>query len=480
MLRIISLLIVLLVSVLEVAAWSSVTGLEIYRNGVFILQEFEIKGEEEKLSLLVPVSEDRLEVLKITPGLEIYSLELEKEEPQTELYQRLKALREQEKEISSKVEQLKKEQDLLVKILSNSEEALSFSDFQEFFSFYEKLWQKKNFLESRLSAIREEIKELESRLLFEKVSVVRLVSGGKGKILFRYPADGLIGFRESCALYGDFWGKTLRLKAALILWQKSGQRLGPLEVSFYPRSERYNIVSPPPFKPWYLEDHFFPLPKAPFLMKKAKRMVKKLKPEAEREVAPGAIWERVRIKNVLLPAGKPVYLPVAEDFLPAISATLEVPLYANTQAFFRLKVKPAKSYPRLRAKLYLNGSFVGEAWVGPFTPGAEIPVYFGPARLLEVKREVLKDLSGESFWGKEIQEKETKTILINHYSRNVQVEVIDRVPVPKKRESRVEVEAEPRWVEKTPEGKIIWRFTLAPEEEKTIRLYLKIRRPKGE
>ncbi len=214
-------------------------------------------------------------------------------------------------------------------------------------------------------------------------------------------------------------------------------------------------------------------------MKRAATVVEKLKaPSFEREVPKSGFWERLKLSNVYLSPGENV-LSLPDQTLPVRQILVEVPLYAGPMAFFRVDLIPDKSLPKLSANLYLDGTFVGKTVVGPFLPGKENVLYFGQAHLIEVKREVLKDLSGDSFWGKKIEEKITRTTLINHYPRAVQLEVIDRLPITRKKEIKVEAKAEPQWDERKPNGKVIWRFRLGPEEKKTILLSIKIKRPKN-
>ncbi len=450
--------------------------LEIYRNGVFLVEEFQVRNGENKLFLQAPVREEEIEFLKAT-GFEILSLEMSEGDPPTDLHRRLKALKEQEKALSLELERLKEELEILEMALE-ADETPPATEFQKYLALFQELWQKREKAKAELSEVQKTLTELQKKVAFEKVTVVRLLSRGRGKLSLRYPAGKLISYRESYAIFLDSKKQTLKIKASMILRQRSGSNLGPLTVHFYPRSESFSFISPPPFKPWILEDHLL---RPRLLMEKAQTFVRGLKPRlAERELSSGAIWERLTLKEVVLPSGRTTYLSLAEEALPVEAFLIEVPLYATTRAFFRADLKPDKSYPRIKAKIYLDGSFVGETWCGPFEPGKEARVYFGPARLLEVKREVLKDLTGDSFWGKKVRERETRTTIINHYKRRLLVEAIERVPVPRRKEIKVEVEADPPWTERTPEGKVVWRFELAPEEKKVIRLYLRIKEPKDE
>ncbi len=455
---------------------AKVKEIEIYRNGVFFLEEFEVKEPESKFLLLAPVKEEDLEFLNPSKGLEILSLEITKADAQTELHQRLKALLAQEEKLSSKIKKLEKELEILEKALK--ENPLSAAELQKSLTLFDNLWQEKEKSKEELKALQKTLKGLREKVAFEEITVLKLMTRGRGKLHVRYPATKLISYRESYALYLNTQAPELKIKAAALLRQRSGKTLGPLELRFYPRSRSGMIISPPPFNPWFVENHFL---RPKLLLKKAETFVRQAKPRlAQREVAPGAIWERITLEGVVLSPGRPQYLPLAEENLPLHSFLIEVPLYATTQPFFRADVRPERSFPRLQAKLYLDHSFVGESWCGPFDPGKEVKIYFGPASLLEVKQEVLKDLSGSSFWGKKIQEKETRTKIINHYQQKMLVEVVERIPVPRKKEIKIEVKSNPPWTEKTPEGKVLWRFELAPEEKKTIWFYLKIQRPKDE
>ena len=453
---------------------AAVKEIEIYRNGVFIVEEFEVAPGESKIFLLAPVREEEIEFEATSPGLEILSLEIVEAEPQTALHERLKTLKARERELSSKLEKIEKELELLQKALEAGKEPPSAAELPKYFALFSELWQEREKTRAALEELRQELAALRRKVAFEKVTAVNLLARGQGRLSLRYPAGKLITYRESYALFLDTKAPALKIKASLLLWQRSGKPLGPLTVRFYPRSRRYGAISPPPFRPWILEDL-----RSGLRLEGTQALGKHIKPRvAEREVSEGAIWERLTLRNVSLSAGGPNHLSLAEERLPLKSFLVEVPLYATTQAFFRADLLPERSYPRLRAKLYLDGSFVGESWCGPFEPGKETSVYFGPAHLVEVKHEILKDLSGASFWGQKVQERETRASIVNHYRRKMSLEVVERVPVPRKKGVKVEVKADPPWTERTPEGKVVWRFGLAPEEKKTIWFYLKIKRPK--
>ena len=459
-------------------ALAALKSIEIYRNGLFLVEEARLKGGENLVPLLGQVELSQVEFLEVSEGLELVNLSLTEVEPQNELYEKLKTLRQKEKELSWEKDKLSKELTLIEEALKGGREPLSPREFQEYLSLFEKKNARLKALEEELEGLREEIEGLRGKVALDKVSALRILARGSGALLLRYPApEGLISFKDSYSLLLDTGRKQLRVRPDFVLIQKTGMNLGPLELRFYPRTRRFKRLAPPPFSPWILSPEIF----SPRLfMEKATSVVKKLKaPGFEREEAESGLWERLVIKEVRLLPGENI-LPLPEETIAVEKVLVEVPLYAGPEAYFKATFRPEISLSRFLTRLYLDGAFVGQAKVGPFEARKEASLYFGPAHLVEVKYEVLKDLTGDSFWGKRVKERVTRARILNHYPKPLFFEVVDRVPVSRKKEVEVKAEAKPPWDEMEPNGKVIWRFTLAPEEEKTILLKIRIRRPKDE
>lgn len=459
-------------------ALAALKSIEIYRNGLFLVEEVRLKGGENLVPLLGQVELSRVEFLEVSRGLELVSLSLTEVEPQNELYAKLKALRQKEKDLSWERDKLSQEVTLIREALKGGKEPLSPREFQGYLSLFEEKNTRLKALEEELEGVGRKIKDLERKVSLDKVSALRILARGSGSLLLRYPAPkDLFSFRDSYSLILESGEKRLKVRPEFVLVQKAGEELGPLELRFYPRTRRFRRLAPPPFSPWIISAEAF----SPRLfMEKAASVVKRLKaPGLEREEAESGFWERLVLKGVRLLPGENV-LPLPEEVIAVEKVLVEVPLYAGPEAYFKATFRPEVSFPRLFARLYLDGAFVGQAKVGPFEARKEASLYFGPAHLVEVKYEVLKDLSGDSFWGKRVKERVTRAKITNHYPKALSFEVVDRVPVSRKKEIEVKAEAEPPWDKMEPNGKVIWRFTLAPEKEKTILLKIKIRRPKDE
>ncbi len=449
--------------------------IEVYRNGVFIVEEFEVKEGENTLPLLARISLEEIEFLSREGAPKLVNISLTEVEPEGELFNRLKELREREKELAAREKELLAELTLLEEGIKHSQEALPAAEFEKYLALRERLNAEREKVQKERVALKEEINKLSARVSGEKVSALLVWAAEGGRLWVRYPAPRWLTFKDHYTFCLETSQKSLKIAPQFLVTQKSGRVLGPLELRFYPRSRAVGAVAPPPFSPWVISEGLVPPPRV--LLGKAASALKKLKPpRVEREVAGSAYWERLSIKRVRLVPGRNV-IPLPVETLAVDRVTLEVPLYAVCAAYFRADFTPDRSLPRLSAQLYLDGSFVGRAWLGPFSPGQKARIYFGVAELIEVKQEVLKDITGDSFWGKEVQEKVTRTTIINHYPRRVFVEVRDRIPVSHRKEIKIEAEADPPWDKRKPDGEVSWAFFLAPEEKKTLVLSIKIKRP---
>lgn len=137
------------------------------------------------------------------------------------------------------------------------------------------------------------------------------------------------------------------------------------------------------------------------------------------------------------------------------------------------------------ALLYRDGSFVGRARLEGLLPGGRREVSFGVDRRITVRRRLetgMREREGivrrrarsERDWLIELQ---------NGYNRSVKIEVLDQLPVPQ--DERIVVNllerADPPGGVDVGEqrGILLWSFSLAAGEQRTIRLAFSVERPEG-
>ncbi|AEH44495.1 hypothetical protein Thein_0614 [Thermodesulfatator indicus DSM 15286] len=462
----------LIIIILPSSAKAKVKEIEIYQHKIFIVEEFPLKAGLNRLILAKEVSPEEIN-FRASSGLRLISISLEKVSKKDLLSLNVKKLREKLDALERDIETLNREISLVEDALKGKRETPSPQVFESYHQVWKKLFIAKLAKEKERETLKKQLKELESQIVSLNTSALIIQVKGQGSFQVRYPAGKLISWRENYECLLNTQDKELFLRAMGLITQKSGNSWPGVKIIFYPRGEDFAVLKPPPFTPWIV-DEFSPRPK--LLLRKTVEAVKEIK----REKSPGNIWERVTVSYVDLPSGKPTAISLGEETFKVEKFLLEAPVYAVNKAFFRADLIPDRSFPRLKARFYLDGALVGEGEIGPLNPGISQKVYFGPASLIEIKRVVLKDVKGDSFFGKKTRLREVKTVFINHYDRPFDLEIIDKVPISRKKEVKIKAQANPPWQEKHPDGKVIWRFNLPPNGKQEIILRVEIKRPKDE
>jgi uncharacterized protein (TIGR02231 family) len=135
-------------------------------------------------------------------------------------------------------------------------------------------------------------------------------------------------------------------------------------------------------------------------------------------------------------------------------------------------------------QLYRDGAYVGAAQTQAFLPGADVRMPFGAdERIKVVVRDEAAKSDQSSIFGKQIS-KETKQRfeITSYHAGSILVEVIDRVPVSKNSDIKVEVlkgATDP--TTKDMEGKsgvYLWQLNAEPQKTAVIRHYYVVKYPK--
>jgi uncharacterized protein (TIGR02231 family) len=158
----------------------------------------------------------------------------------------------------------------------------------------------------------------------------------------------------------------------------------------------------------------------------------------------------------------------------------------NRRAYLEATFKYERDTPieAGQLQLYRDGAFVGEALTQAFLPGAEVRMPFGAdERIKVVVRDEAAKSDQSSVFGKQIS-KETKQRfeITSYHASAIPVEVLDRVPVSKNDDIKVEVlkgATEP--TTKDVEGKsgvYLWKLNAEPQKTAVIRHYYAVKYPK--
>jgi uncharacterized protein (TIGR02231 family) len=167
---------------------------------------------------------------------------------------------------------------------------------------------------------------------------------------------------------------------------------------------------------------------------------------------------------------------IAEEIPPALTVQT-TPRIDHTAYLYARMTLPPSSAPLLQGQvsLFRDGVFVGNGQIPQLSPGESHDLGFGADERVKVKRAVLEDKKGETgtFTTSYVEERRYAIMVRNLHSQAIQVQVIDRVPVPLHQDIAVDFEVfqGPQPVEtdvNDKRGVLMWRISAEPGEEKQI------------
>ena len=136
-------------------------------------------------------------------------------------------------------------------------------------------------------------------------------------------------------------------------------------------------------------------------------------------------------------------------------------------------------------QLYRDGAYVGEAETLAFLPGADVRMPFGADERIRV---AVRDEPGQSgqrglIAKQTLKETRQRIDITSYHPGPIAVEIIDRIPVSKSADIRVEIlkgatEASIRDFEGKP-GVMLWKLEALPQKTVSIRHYYSVQYPSG-
>jgi uncharacterized protein (TIGR02231 family) len=125
--------------------------------------------------------------------------------------------------------------------------------------------------------------------------------------------------------------------------------------------------------------------------------------------------------------------------------------------------------------LFRDGVYVGAGQLPQLSPGEDYDMGFGADERVKVKRVVTEDKRGDTgmFTTSRVEERRYAITVKNLHTRAIEVQVIDRIPVPMHQDITVDfsTSAGPDPTEKDVDGKrgtLLWQMSARPGEEKQL------------
>jgi uncharacterized protein (TIGR02231 family) len=178
---------------------------------------------------------------------------------------------------------------------------------------------------------------------------------------------------------------------------------------------------------------------------------------------------------------------VSEDIAPTLTVQT-APRIDHTAYLYAHMTLPANSSPLLQGQvsLFRDGVFVGNGQLPQLSPGESHDLGFGADERVKVKRAVIENKKGETgtFTTSSVEERRYAITVRNLHNRVIQVQVIDRVPVPLHQDIVVDFKVfqGPQPTENDlndRRGVLMWQVTAEPGEEKQIGFGYKLTAPAG-
>lgn len=472
-------LLILIVTVVAIFANSSIKSIDIFKNREFINQKIDTKQKSIKLLSLV-----KLEDIKflMDEGCSLKAIDIDSKNFQDDqlsieikkLENEISKKRNRVKALNSNISFLEKSSFSKVENISSLKEASSFIK-EEVLSSYNEI---KN-LEDRIDKDKQELSKLIQKRDNSSYTVLNYDVSCGGEVLVNYPIKEL----EKRSIFDINYSskdKKLELTNQLFIKHSLGEDLKNIDINLY----TYNyidMVKPYKFVPEYLD----------VSEKKVNRvynesMVSSTLPivKAKLAVKPsydyfeGTTKSFFRASNVNLDAGKENRVVFANDIYSAKSS-IEIDGYSMSQAFYRVDFKSNKLYGVLNANLYLDGVYVGKNSFDNIKKDALSSIYFGNSKLIEIKKELMKDIKEEPFFS--INRLKTEKVwnytITNRSKTSEKIVLLDRVPVSKHEDIKVKLIGKTKESKLGKDGKITFEFKLDTKESKSINFGYEIDKP---
>lgn len=153
------------------------------------------------------------------------------------------------------------------------------------------------------------------------------------------------------------------------------------------------------------------------------------------------------------------------------------------EAVLRATVRNSTSHtlPPGRASLFHDGDFVGATDLEPWAPEEERELALGVDDRVRVERELTRRSATKATLGSSRRtETEYEIRVANHADRQIDVTILDQVPVSRDGAITVrEVTAKPEPAERSDLGVLTWKLRLAPQQEAKIQFGLRVEAGKG-
>ncbi len=454
-----------------------IRSLDIYKNLTFVKQKLDSKKNTQKLVGQVKIEDIRF--LKNDKCLIIdYTLENKKENDELS-----KLILETKDKIVYKENRIKALKSNIAFLEKTSLNSLNNSKmFKESSNFLKKeILESYNYIYEIEGFIKEDKKELDE-LLKKRTTENAIFLNYNLKcdkdIFVYYPLKNI----KKDGLYDINYNsnkKELEIKNSYFITQSTGVDFKNIDINLYSFSY-IDTVQPRKFYPQYLDLNM------PIALNSSNMLIKKAKVERFNDMvsAPRYAYNEDTTRsyftalNVNLKSGEKQQVLFSNERYKAQNF-IEIDGYSSSKAFYKVDFRSDKLYGFINSKLYLNDSYIGKININGIKKDKNNSLYFSNNRFIDVKKELIKDMKEEPFFSlnKLKTQKIWKYEIKNNSNKEELISLIERIPVSKHEDIKIELIGSTKVTKLEKNGKITFDFNLKPNETKTIEFGYEILKP---
>lgn len=341
--------------------------------------------------------------------------------------------------------------------------------------------EEKGRLEKEILDIDTKLQDFQNKRGFKKKKSLEIYvkCDSSSATTLMFPLKG-VSYEGLTIFDADSKAKKLHILQEAFIFHSLGDILKNINIKLYSFSYT-NPKSPVPFFPEFLDIY------KPMMQKMAtKEMMATAAPMAsvsqdsmhqeaiEIDTRTKRVWEA---KNINLIAGEENEIIFNEQSSDVEFANY-IDGYGSRKAYLEGEFKPKQSIINQKSKFLLDGVLVGEKYIQRMPKGEVAKIYFGRNDFVKIKKKIDKDFTDESIFGtSKTTQKVWNYIIENRGAIKETIKLVERVPVSKHENIKVELlgRNKPHTIEK--DGKVLWSFELEPKQKIEINFGYGVTKP---
>ncbi len=461
--------------------------LELYKNVSFITKEIDLIDSNAQIKLKIPQNIS-LEQIGINDqfGCSVINYEIKKiSNSNDEIAIKIDNLIKQRKEFTNKINSIK-QQNRLLNTIDLSKSKSNLTQTKQMSKYYEnQIYQNLSTIDdyqSKIDKLNKQIKSLQDEQQNRKFNNLILhlsCSQQDNKLQITYPIY-TIKKQNFYKIKANSKTEELSIKNSIFITQSSGEDFNNIDLYVYTYTKT-DAIKPQKFYPIYLDlNPIREFAKKSIAMDSMMAEVAASKMVSKPRYKDSQTKSYYLVSNVTLKNKIQSPIELSNDTYKA-DFNVEIDGYASSTPFFKAIFKTDKFYPSAKAKIYLNSAFIAQRYIKAIKDTKKQNFYFGEDVKVEIKKILKKDFKDRHFFSKDkiTREKIFEYHVTNHHNQKINLELTERVPVSKDEDIKIQPIANPKFSKKEANGKVIWRFTLNPNETKIVEFGYKIDAPKS-